>query len=446
MDDSGEARLLAAAREGSAEALAEVVRRQTPLVFDFLLAVTGDSVGAEALAVEALTDFAQEIGRVRSPGEVSPRAFRAAWRVLDKDGWFSEREPGGETPAFPELSRRRAAVLDLVGRQGVSDAGLARVIGVSEASAALIRRRVTESATTDLGPTGSQRLEAYRAVRRRNARPEMVAAIQRALSAAAPSVRPTDTDARPAGGRRRPVPMRAALFFGLSLAGLASLLALLLVAPMSPLALTRMNDGALPAATNNTGSSATPRVVVITVTVTAAGGRSTPSATASASPPGTRTPAVGAGTPAGSRTPTSSATATATRTSTTAAGAGTPSPTNAPPTRTATPTSIPPTATPTATATPTVCAPRLQASVSAVTIPAGGLVVPVLNVDTCGAAPFDAAGSGWLVVTPASGSIAPFGSVDLRLSVRDSPSPGDTATLTIVGPANQITIVATFSG
>ena len=227
MDDSGEARLLAAAREGSAEALAEVVRRQTPLVFDFLLAVTGDSVGAEALAVEALTDFAQEIGRVRSPGEVSPRAFRAAWRVLDKDGWFSEREPGGETPAFPELSRRRAAVLDLVGRQGVSDAGLARVIGVSEASAALIRRRVTESATTDLGPTGSQRLEAYRAVRRRNARPEMVAAIQRALSAAAPSVRPTDTDARPAGGRRRPVPMRAALFFGLSLAGLASLLALI---------------------------------------------------------------------------------------------------------------------------------------------------------------------------------------------------------------------------
>ena len=88
----------------------------------------------------------------------------------------------------------------------------------------------------------------------------------------------------------------------------------------------------------------------------------------------------------------------------------------------------------------------MQASVSAVTIPAGGLVVPVLNVDTCGAAPFDAAGSGWLVVTPASGSIAPFGSVDLRLSVRDSPSPGDTATLTIVGPANQITIVATFSG
>ena len=449
MDDSGEARLLAAAQSGSAEALAEIVRRQTARVFDFLAAVTGDLSVAEALSGAALLGFAQQMDRVRTPAEAGSRAFRAAWVALEDDGWFSGREPGSDGPAFPELSRRRAAVIDLVQRQGVSESGLAAVLGVSSGSATLIRERVMGSAASDLGTDGAARLTAYAALRARSPEPESLAAIQRVAAAARPPAPASTERTAPNETRRRAAPARAVVFLCLALGGLASLLALMLLAPMSPLALTRSNDGAVQAVLPDGTPTATPRVVVITVTVTAGAGPGTPTpsasttGTVSATPGGTFTPGAGTTTIAGT------ASATATRTpGTTASASRTPTPTAPAPTRTPTPTQVPPTPTPTATATPTVCTPRLQVFLGnppQVTVPPGGQVVRVFNSDTCGGAPFVAAASGWLALQPTSGAIPAFGFIDLQLLVTGNPDPGDTATVTVVGPANELTILATFS-
>ncbi|MGD9934708.1 MAG: hypothetical protein AB7T37_13470 [Dehalococcoidia bacterium] len=449
MDDSGEARLLAAAQSGSAESLAEIVRRQTARVFDFLAAVTGDLSVAEALSGPTLLDFAQQIERARTPTEIAPRAFRAAWAALEDDGWFSGREPGADAPAFAELSRRRAAVLDLVQRQGLDESGLAIVLGVSSGSATLIRARVMDSAASDLGADGVARLGAYGAVRARNPGAESLAAIQRVAAAARPPAPAATTETVPNETRRRAAPARAVAFLCLALGGLASLLALMLLAPMSPLALTRSNDGAVQAGLPDGTPTATPRVVVITVTVTAGAGGGTATPTASATRTGSATPRDTV-TPGGGGTATvGTASATATRTpATTASASRTPTPTAPAPTRTPTPTQVPATPTPTATATPTVCAPRLQVFLGnppQATVPPGGQVVRVFNSDTCGGAPFVAAASGWLAVQPTSGAIPAFGFVDLQLLVTGNPEPGDSATLTVVGPANELTIVATFS-
>lgn len=449
MDDSGEARLLLAAQSGSAEALAEVVRRQAPRVFDFLIAVTGERDAARTLAGAALLEFAERIGSVRGTAELAARAFRGAWIALEGDGWLAGREPGEDEPAFPSLSRRRAAVIDLVERQGIEGPGLATVLGVSPGSADLIRTRVLASAAADLGPQGAQHVKAYSGRRARTASPEALAVILREAGAARP---PTVADHRERPRASSPgstPPARTVVILALALAGLAGLFVAILLAPMSPLALTRRNDGAQPAAADRSTPSATPRVVVVTVTVTARGGAATATASPSASGTGAVTPG-GTATPGTPRTPTGTArTATATPAPPTASSVGGTQPPATPgPTRTPTPTQVPPTATPTATATPTVCAPRLQVFLgnpAMVTVPPAGQVVRIFNADTCSGAPFLAVATGWLLVQPTSGAVPAFGSTDLQLSVNGSPAPGETATLTVVGPANEVMITATFS-
>lgn len=124
MEDSGETRLLSAAQAGSAEALGELARRQAAPVFDFLLAVTGDRTRAGELTVRALTGFGRRVERARTAADVGPLVFQGAWRELDADGWFTTEDGGrGGDGVFPGLSRRRAAIIDLVQRQHLQDAG-----------------------------------------------------------------------------------------------------------------------------------------------------------------------------------------------------------------------------------------------------------------------------------------------------------------------------------
>ncbi|MBA4181588.1 MAG: hypothetical protein C0506_13440 [Anaerolinea sp.] len=241
---------------------------------------------------------------------------------------------------------------------------------------------------------------------------------------------------------------RSFLKVGGGLGVAAATLALLLMVPASPIALTREDaPKTLLAVDPGDGTPAPGRSGTPTPTPRPGGaGGGDPDATASASPAPaasataqphisapTSTPAPSQATPtaAPTSTPTASATSTATQTPIPA------------PTATPTPTPLPPTPAPTPTAPP--CTPSLGTFIDKLLIAPGATQSFELFNLTCGTATFAIGTSTpWINVSPANGSIGPFPSITsatilVGIDAAQVP-PGEethTGAITISGPSGQ---------
>ena len=245
---------------------------------------------------------------------------------------------------------------------------------------------------------------------------------------------------------------------GLGLA--AVMLAILLLVPASPIALTR-SDGPLATVqadepgTADGGSSSAP---------SGGGGGTSNTATSTGTPGGTVTP-----TPTGTITPSASSTSepivggvAATPSTTPGESIPTATPTKAPSatapptqtlTSTPTATAFIPTLVPTAISTATPCVPSLSWNTPAMSIAPGGAAFFFLSNFSCGSAQFSVqSDTAWLSVTPASGSVGPFGSAQVNVAVDGSKVPAGegsyTGGLTIAGQGgSSFTLpVTTFRG
>ena len=237
---------------------------------------------------------------------------------------------------------------------------------------------------------------------------------------------------------------RSFIKVGAGLGFTAVMLAILLLVPASPLALTR-SDG--PLATIRADE---PGVADGDQTATPFGGRApttapttgTPNDTVTATPTGTGTPLpssnseplIGGATATPSPTPKGTPTATATNTATATATA----------TATQSPTPFPPTAIPTT----APCVPSLSANTTSLPVAPGGTSFFFLsNGSSCGSAPFSVqSDSAWLSASPASASVPPFGSTQVSVAVDASKVPATEGTyigrLTISGPGGSPFTVA----
>ena len=228
---------------------------------------------------------------------------------------------------------------------------------------------------------------------------------------------------------------------GAGLGMAAAMLAVLLVVPASPIALTREDPPKLSLAadpdsggTPGGGSQATPTPTLASGGSGGGAGSSTPSGSATPNPSGTAEPIITGPTPTPSPTP-GPGTPTATPTNTpTATATKTPTPTAAP----ATPTTIPPTATP----TPQACNPSLGTFIDKLPISPGGTQSFGLSNLACGTAAFAVSSDQpWIDVSPASGTIGPFASVTIVVGVNAAHvPPGEgtyTGAVTISGPNGQ---------
>lgn len=116
------------------------------------------------------------------------------------------------------------------------------------------------TAAADLGPEGTKLLDAYGSAARAAPPAEITSAVQReAVSEVRPG--PRGEERRPPAAAAEAPPARAVLALGAALAGLAALLVVALLAPFSPIALTRDGDSeGRPAAAGGGTPTATPRL------------------------------------------------------------------------------------------------------------------------------------------------------------------------------------------
>ena len=231
-------------------------------------------------------------------------------------------------------------------------------------------------------------------------------------------------------GLTSPQFLRAGALLGVA----AGLLALALVLPFSPLALTRDDGNGLrmgaPAGENpRPGGSST---IIIPVSPSAT---TTATAAVPGSPTATPSPSPG-GAPGGIA---ASPTPTATLAPGTPTAAASPSATPSPGA----------TATATPTASPTPCTPAigLPPGTGGLTIPAGGQAsFQLQNATGCPAGFSLAYGAAWLV-GPAGGTVPAFGSVTVALRVDPGALPAEEGdyptTVTVTGPANSFTVPVT---
>ncbi len=437
MDPTATHALLEAAHEGDREAFDSLAAAAFPAVFDFVSGVEPDSAAAARLTAASLTHLAETLGAV-TPANFRASTFRATWYILEREGYFAvtdedDEPPIGTSAAVAALGAKRAALLDLHLRQGLTADELATVLGVSRGSARLLVRRLLLSAETELPPgPGSSALQAFTAVPLVEAPGGLRAIALAAVADGWPGARPLPVrrptpaeEPYPARPSRWLVPVAAGLFL------VAVALGASLLVPTSPIALTRKSD--LPAAGAPFFTSPDPQTVVL---VTATPRRlsptptRTPAATASSSP-GAGSSATQTATPPASPTAgaTQSATSTATRTP------APPTSTPAPPTPT--PTAAPPTP------TPTTCVVTIAAQVERLpATPGVDTFFPVYNFSACGPAGFTVTSDvPWLTIAPVLGSIPLNKSVDIHV-VADPPAGSGTysARLTVTGPANTLTV------
>jgi RNA polymerase sigma factor (sigma-70 family) len=131
----GESDLVARAKEGDADAYAELVKMHQTIAFRTAWAIVGSAAEAEDAAQEGLLKAYRALGRFRSGAPFRPwllaivanearnrrvaqaRRERLARRAEDEARAVEERRPGGAVPS-PEAalldSEQRAALLDLV--------------------------------------------------------------------------------------------------------------------------------------------------------------------------------------------------------------------------------------------------------------------------------------------------------------------------------------------
>ncbi|MCC6381369.1 MAG: hypothetical protein IT304_02620 [Dehalococcoidia bacterium] len=449
---------------GDEDAAAAVVQAAFAQALDALaVAPAGESPGLWLFALACPIALA-----AASP--IAARALPASFDAARLQGALPARPPlaTAVSAAAAALAPRHRALLDLHLRHDLNADVVGRVLGLSSPSAAILLERLEAVVEPRLeaallvalgGPArcpglrgllGGQPLAALPPARRREAEQHAAACptctdrlqglpaaltLFSALSPLPPppglanAVRATirrrwPLRARPTGpitpamglvpprpGPRPPsrVPRRF-VEFGAGLAAAAGIVALALLAPASPLAVTRDRKSGAPAfpaaATTNHPASASGRLFLPEATATPATRTVAPTATAAAG--------AAAPTPLPTR-PASSPAVTAT--------AVQPSPTALPqPTPPATATPVPPAPTPAPSATATACASGLYTNTGEVTLPASGVsFFLVFNQSFC--APVDFAvqvteGSGWLQA--GSGGTIPSGGsarVDLVASV-----------------------------
>jgi hypothetical protein len=441
MDGSAEARLLEAARRGSFEAFAEIVRRWHPAVFELSLGVTGNRVHAGEVAEATFRSLATSLSNVPSGILARAGVFRAAWRTLDGEGWFAtspDDAPAlGADAALPLMSRRRAALTFLRDRAGLSVDDIAAALTLTAGSARLLLERLDAALASDAGL--ARDVEAFAVAPLPPADTGEVARVRAVVEGEWAVPRMANVGAAsPSPGTRRPSLLT---MLGIPLAALAALLSALLLVPISPVALTREPEPA------GRVAAATPPDESATATRTATTpplGTGRPGSPATATPRATRTPTTIDGgieptTPGASP----SATATGTQTPTPSATPSEPSS----PSPTTTP--VTPTPTPTATPSPEPCVPELAPNVERVTM-RGALTttVTVFNGDACGEAPFTVDSSeAWIFVAPFEGTVPPFpGSTEVEISLVSPPKEGGSGIVLIHGPGNTLRIVVEYEG
>jgi len=436
MDIPAEARLLDAARRGTFEAFAELVRRYHPRVLGFCLAVAGTRDEASSLADRAF-ERSVEFLAIAPHVSVDGVFFRSAWLCLDEEGWFRSNPDDAIAPGpaawLPNASRSRAALDYLATNVELSPATIATVLGVSKASGEVVATRLAAGADGAAVAPARLALPAVTSREEENLRE---------LLREAWDVAPSGVVTAPLTRRLPPPKPSAITALALPLAAACAFLAAMLLVPASPLALTRRPEPAVvpPAVSTetNTPAARTPSPTAAR-TATPVGGAV---GTATTSPTATATATTGAPstTPAPTRTvapgvtPPPTPTPTATQPPSTGTATRTPTPTS-----TATPTPSP---TRTPTPTPTVCAPRLQVNATNITLPPSQRsTIEVFNADVCGPVQFTAvANVEWLVVAPAGGTIPAFDSATLQIAAINPPEGTNTATITISGPNNSILV------
>ena len=404
MDESFDARLLAALRAGDGEAWWPAAERWAAPVFDHILRLTDDPRYAARLTVDAFQLAADSLRTLPVGGTLRAHFFGAAWQTMRRSAELS--------PAAQHL-----VLDDLRQRQGLSESELGQALHLSPASAQVLVGR--------LSPVRSALATAEDALA-----PLPAGLLERLVRAAPPAAPP-----RRIGP---PLPPSSAATAGrgswilFAAFALLVLIAAALFVPASPISVIN-GDGPAPAA------------IVPSPTVSLAAGL--PTATKTPTVALSATVAQTASTPASSPSPTIQATATPgtvratptlvpAPTTVVAAATATATPTAAPPTFTATPSASP-------TRTPTTCVPRLFVTVDAVTVPPGGSVmVPVFNT-FCGSASFTVIviDGPWLQASPPIGTLASGGSALITLIANPPAEPGEyIATLRITGAANTINV------
>jgi DNA-directed RNA polymerase specialized sigma24 family protein len=444
MEHAAEAKLIAAAQQGDDVAFARLFRRWFDAIFDFAARVTGNEEAALAITEETFTRASESIEAAHTGIGARGWFFAIAWGLMDQEGFlFDEPPPNAGLPDDPEravacLGPRKHAILDLALRQGLAPAELGRVLRVAPATAETlvgrVRLRAQHAGACGTVPGGAPMIAEYAALppliapdgyaeelldEIREKWPALVAAPNR------PAIRITPPPPPPSL-RRAAWTKFAEVAAPLCVA--AAMLALALLAPISPVALTRDvgERQVQPAAalSDEPAATATPAFRVATRTptrVAAPGGGLLPSAAPSATAAGALVTQEQSGTPA-SATPEPQLPATST------------------PTRTA-PTPRPSTATATPSPTP-ACVARLSSPVTSVTLTEGEGVFSVTN-SFCARAAFTVRviRGDWLSASPANGALDPGESAAVNLTADPPDEPGTyVAFVQITGPGEPFVV------
>jgi hypothetical protein len=470
MEDATTA-LLDAARAGDEEAFASLARAWFVPLYDFAARVAGDEATGVEVAEETLVRAMDAITVAPPAQRLRGWLFGLAWQIAFgpnapvHPSWLRPaldpaRLPGATGQgslhalekelgdALASFSPRHRAILDLHLRHGLDAAGLVGVLRVSPRSAAAVAARLTENLEHRLAPAaGVTAADALAAAAPVALAPGIEDEVMDALMARWPqrAVPPPRRARVTTGPVLRVTPRPAVTRVAPPLITAAGILALALLLPFSPIALTRTSkpEAGHPVGIDSAGSgspvaTATRRPIAVPGAGTAG---STPSPRPSATGGlATATATVVPGATPRTTTPDQTATAT-TAASATASPAPSPTPTAQP-----SPTATQPPATPTA----TTCVPALSTGeVKFITILPDTSSFFELHNSFCGPADYSVEVSGeWLELTsPARGSLIGGAHTEIRLFAHTPAEPGEyKATVHITGPGGQsldVTVVST---
>lgn len=420
MDHTTEVQLVEAARTGDDVAFAQLFRRWFEPLHDLCVRVTGSADAGADLAEEVYFRAVDAFPAIPVGGTFRALIFTIAWRLLDREAYFAGEAavPGGLTP-------RQQAIYDLDARYGLEGSDVARVLGVSAASGDVLSRRLRAVAGDTAGASAPVLLVPPSGLEDSVLRDVLLRWPPDGIVPSRPARTPEAAAGQPPG------PWRTFLVAGVPLLAIAGIFALLLLAPFSPVALTRENDADIVDA------------VTAPLSGTARSASAAPTASRTPSPTVTGTALPSPTVPGTAPSPTAGvATATAPLTGIT------PTPTVRPATPTpAPPTPTPqPTATPTPSATPTPCFATLSSPVagSGVSIlPGTTSFFDVFN-SFCAAVSFDVvvvSGGEWFEVSRDVFAIEPGRTARITVSAAPPVAPGTyTGRIRISGPNNTIEV------
>jgi len=471
MEDATTA-LLDAARAGDEEAFASLARSWLLPLYDFASRVAGDEATGVEVAEETLVRAMDALSVAPSAEKLRGWLFGLAWQIAFGPGapvhpsWLHTALDPARLPrssvqggslhaletelgdALASFSPRHRAILDLHLRHGFDAAELAVVLHVSPRSAAAVVARLAENLEHRLAPTvGLTAAAALAAAAPVALAPGIEDEVMDALMARWPqrAVPPPRRARVTTGPVLRVAPRPAVARVAPPLITAAGILALALLLPFSPIALTRTSkpEPGHPAVIDSTaGGAPSPTPTRRPIEVPGAGTVGPTLASRSSTPGGLTTATITViPSPTPARTPPPAQTGTAT-----AAASATASPAPSPG-ATAQPSPTP--TQPPVTATPTTCVPALTANVSRLTVLPDTASHFELHNSFCGPATYTVEVSeSWLELkSPADGSLIGGAHTEIELFAHTPSDPGTyTATVHITGPGGQaldVTVVST---